>query len=142
MTFARRRSPAIQSRIVVLRRSGDGSHHSDRRLRCLLQINLDPASERPGRGGVLPNEIDDLAHAVDNAGMLELAGVMGVAPLGGDPVEAYRRLIDVSRRLQSAYPSATDVSAGMSDDFEVGIKAGATHVRVGSAVLGERLRNE
>ena len=67
---------------------------------------------------------------------------MGVAPLGGDPVAAYRRLVQASRDLTTAYPDATVVSAGMSDDLEEAVKAGATHVRVGSAVLGERRRNE
>jgi uncharacterized pyridoxal phosphate-containing UPF0001 family protein len=67
---------------------------------------------------------------------------MGVAPLGGDPVAAYVRLAEASRALVVTYPEATVISAGMSGDLEEAVKAGATHVRVGSAVLGERRRNE
>jgi PLP dependent protein len=64
--------------------------------------------------------------------------VMGVAPLGGDADAAYRKLVEVQRDLQQDYPQATLVSAGMSGDFTTAIAAGATHVRVGSAVLGDR----
>jgi uncharacterized pyridoxal phosphate-containing UPF0001 family protein len=64
--------------------------------------------------------------------------VMGVAPLGGDARAAYADLRELSRRLQVRFPSATGVSAGMSGDFTVAVTAGATHVRVGSAILGER----
>jgi uncharacterized pyridoxal phosphate-containing UPF0001 family protein len=63
---------------------------------------------------------------------------MGVAPLGGDPVPAFRRLVSVRDDIRSAVPTATWVSAGMSGDLEEAVKAGATHVRVGSAVLGNR----
>jgi PLP dependent protein len=128
--------------VQVAQRLNSGAHRHDRRVSCLVQVNLDEAPERAGRGGAEPTEVDEIAATIDTAGMLDLAGVMGVAPLGGDPVAAYRRLVEASRRMSAAHPSATLVSAGMSDDFETAIKAGATHVRVGSAVLGERRRNE
>ena len=86
--------------------------------------------------------VDDLAYTIETAGGLRLGGVMGVAPLGGDPVAAYARLAEASHALVAAYPEATVISAGMSGDLEEAVKAGATHVRVGSAVLGERRRNE
>jgi uncharacterized pyridoxal phosphate-containing UPF0001 family protein len=63
---------------------------------------------------------------------------MGVAPLGGDAAAAYERLAEASRQLRAVHPDATAVSAGMTGDFLEAIKAGATHVRVGSAILGER----
>ena len=128
--------------VRVAQRLNSGAHQHDRVVDCLIQVNLDPEAQRAGRGGVLPVDIDELAYTIETAGRLELRGVMGVAPLGEDAAPAYDRLLAVSRRLLSTHPDATLVSAGMSDDFEVAIKAGATHVRVGSAVLGERRRNE
>jgi uncharacterized pyridoxal phosphate-containing UPF0001 family protein len=63
---------------------------------------------------------------------------MAVAPLGADPGEAFARLAGVATRLRSAHPSATMISAGMSGDAGEAIAAGATHVRIGSAILGIR----
>ncbi|HEY7042885.1 MAG TPA: alanine racemase, partial [Nocardioidaceae bacterium] len=119
-----------------------GAHRHDRRVGCLVQVSLDEAPEQAGRGGVEPAGIDEVADAIDSAGMLDLMGVMGVAPLRGNAAAAYERLLDVSRRLQESHPGARLVSAGMTADFETAIQAGATHVRVGSAVLGERPENE
>jgi PLP dependent protein len=74
-------------------------------------------------------------------GLLEVAGVMGVAPVGGDPGEAFGRLQQVAAEVRARHPGATMVSAGMSGDLEAAVRCGATHVRVGSAVLGERPTN-
>jgi uncharacterized pyridoxal phosphate-containing UPF0001 family protein len=63
---------------------------------------------------------------------------MAVAPLGEDPAAAFARLADLRRDFVAAHPSATWLSAGMSGDLEQAVAAGATHVRVGSAVLGPR----
>jgi hypothetical protein len=63
---------------------------------------------------------------------------MAVAPLGADPATAFARLVQVSQRVRVTHPHATWISAGMSGDLEQAIEAGATHVRVGSAVLGSR----
>jgi uncharacterized pyridoxal phosphate-containing UPF0001 family protein len=63
---------------------------------------------------------------------------MAVAPLGADPARAFGVLAEVAARLVSDHPAATTISAGMSGDLEEAIAAGATHVRVGRAVLGER----
>ncbi|MFY9914189.1 MAG: YggS family pyridoxal phosphate-dependent enzyme [Nocardioidaceae bacterium] len=128
--------------VRVAQRLNSGAHHHDRSLTCLVQVNLDEAAEREGRGGVRGDEVGEVAHAIETAGRLELGGVMGVAPLHGDAGAAYRRLLDVSRRLRADYPGAATVSAGMSGDLEAAVQAGATHVRVGSAVLGERRLNE
>jgi pyridoxal phosphate enzyme (YggS family) len=128
--------------VRVAQRLNAGAHARDREVECLIQVSLDARSEEEHRGGIQPADIDELAHTIETAGRLRLAGVMGVAPLGGDPVAAYRRLVQASRDLTATYPDATVVSAGMSDDLEEAVKAGATHVRVGSAVLGERRRNE
>jgi uncharacterized pyridoxal phosphate-containing UPF0001 family protein len=63
---------------------------------------------------------------------------MAVAPLGADPRAAFERLAAVAERVRAAHPDATIVSAGMSGDLEDAVACGATHLRVGSAVLGFR----
>jgi PLP dependent protein len=63
---------------------------------------------------------------------------MTVAPLGADPRPVFDRLVEISARLRAQHPAAGIVSAGMSDDFEHAVAAGATHLRVGRSVLGER----
>ena len=109
-------------------------------LEVLLQVSLDPPG-RPGRSGADPAELADLAGAVENAEHLELRGLMAVAPLGEEPAVAFARLADVRSELLVHHPHATWLSAGMSADLEPAIRAGATHVRVGSAVLGSRPPN-
>ncbi|SCK24403.1 YggS family pyridoxal phosphate-dependent enzyme [Streptomyces sp. WMMB 322] len=116
-----------------------------RRLDCLVQVALDAESETTGgRGGAAPESVPALADAVEAAQGLRLAGVMTVAPLtgpyAGRPAEAFERLREISTGLCTRHPAATMVSAGMSSDLEEAVAAGATHVRVGSAVLGERPR--
>lgn len=80
----------------------------------------------------------ELARAVLAADRLRLRGVMAVAPLDADPVAAFARLAVVAEQVRSLEPGATWVSAGMSGDLEAAVSSGATHVRIGSAVLGAR----
>lgn len=106
-------------------------------LDVLLQVSLDP----PGsdhRAGVDPAGLAALAARVGEEPMLRLCGLMAVAPLGGDPAAAFARLGDVQRDFVRSHPEASVLSAGMSADLEHAIGHGATHVRVGSAVLGPR----
>jgi len=112
----------------------------DRRLpvECLIQVSLDPPGAG-GRSGADPVDVLELADRITAAPHLELRGVMGVAPLGGDPAEAFARLAEVAAVVVDSYPAATWISAGMSGDLEEAIAAGATHVRIGSAVLGDRV---
>lgn len=118
-----------------------------RELGCLVQIALDV--EEPlvgggpgGRGGVAPGGVEELAGLVAGAEGLRLEGLMAVAPLAGEYAgrqqAAFGRLADLSSHLRVAHPAANMVSAGMSADLEQAVAAGATHVRVGSAVLGVR----
>ncbi|WUS96560.1 YggS family pyridoxal phosphate-dependent enzyme [Streptomyces sp. NBC_00708] len=114
-----------------------------RELGCLLQVALDAESgERGARGGVAPDGIEELADAVAAAPGLRLDGLMTVAPLAGPFAgrqrAAFDRLMEFSSRLRGNHPAANMVSAGMSADLEDAIAAGATHVRVGTAVLGVR----
>jgi uncharacterized pyridoxal phosphate-containing UPF0001 family protein len=101
-------------------------------------VSLDPEHVRSGRGGVTGADLEAVADAVATAPTLRLVGVMGVAPLHGDAEAAYSELAGASARLRVLHPAAAAISAGMSADFSLAIRAGATHVRVGSAVLGER----
>jgi hypothetical protein len=114
------------------------AHERDRVLEVLVQVSLDPPGESAARSGAAPAEVVGLGRQVAAADGLALRGVMGVAPLGGDPVEAFGRLASVAAELRAEVPSATWMSAGMSGDLEQAVAAGATHVRVGSAVLGNR----
>lgn len=115
----------------------------ERTVDCLLQVRLDPTdADEPGtvaaRGGVDPDEVSILANRVAESDLLRLRGVMAVAPLGADPRPAFERLRRVSERVRAEHPEASWISAGMSADLEAAIEFGATHVRVGRGILGER----
>jgi PLP dependent protein len=112
---------------------------------CLIQVALDAEErERGARGGVAPDGIEELAGLIAEAPGLWLGGLMTVAPLSGPYAgrdrAAFDRLMEISTALRSAHPAANMVSAGMSADLEHAVAAGATHVRVGTAVLGVRPR--
>jgi pyridoxal phosphate enzyme (YggS family) len=113
----------------------------DRPLDVLVQVSIDGD---PARGGALPGSADPdrglgpVAAAVAGGGALRLGGLMAVAPLGWEPERAFARLAEVAAAFRAEHPAATALSAGMSGDFEVAIGYGATHVRVGSALLGMR----
>jgi len=124
----------------------------DRPLDVLIQVNLDPgAAGEPGdsgaaglvsdpqhRGGALPGTVAEIAAAIAAEDGLRLRGLMAVAPIEGDPGAAFARLAGVAKALRADHPKATVVSAGMSGDLEQAIAHGATHVRIGSALLGKR----
>jgi hypothetical protein len=117
-----------------------GAHETGRTLDVLVQVRLD---EDPGvgRSGVAPDQAVALAEQVVAAEGLRLRGVMAVAPLGADPVPAFAKLASVADLVRRVDPTATWVSAGMSADLEAAVESGATHVRIGSAVLGSRPPN-
>ncbi|MFL9682565.1 MULTISPECIES: YggS family pyridoxal phosphate-dependent enzyme [Streptomyces] len=119
------------------------AERAGRELGCLIQVALDAESGGRGdRGGVSPDGVEELAAALDEAPGLRLGGLMTVAPLVGEYAgrqrAAFDRLMDLSTALRATRPAANMVSAGMSADLEDAIAAGATHVRVGTAVLGVR----
>jgi pyridoxal phosphate enzyme (YggS family) len=114
---------------------GAGEH--GRTIDCLVQVSLDPPGAE-GRGGATPETVPAVADAIAAAGALRLRGVMAVAPLGEPALPAFERLAQVAADLRRNHADATVVSAGMSGDLEEAIRCGATHVRVGSAVLGPR----
>lgn len=114
-----------------------GAHERGHDVNVLLQVSLDPP-DRVGRAGVDAEQLPALAAAVAAAGSLRLCGLMAVAPLGEDPAAAFARLAELRAGFVRDHPTATVLSAGMSGDLEQAIAHGATHVRVGSAVLGQR----
>lgn len=109
----------------------------EQRLEVLIQVSLDPVGTQ-GRGGATEQDLTALVDAVLGSPMLRLRGLMGVAPQHGDAAAAFVRLATVWRDLRRQVPEADVLSAGMSDDLEAAISAGATQVRLGSAVLGNR----
>lgn len=112
-----------------------GGERAGRQLDVLLQVSLDGDTSR---GGAVESDLASLAAAVDQARHLRLRGVMAVAPLDWDPDEAFARLASLAADLRADHPGADLISAGMSGDLEAAIRHGATHLRVGTAILGSR----
>ncbi|KAA9087172.1 YggS family pyridoxal phosphate-dependent enzyme [Microbacterium radiodurans] len=108
----------------------------DAPLDVLIQVNL---TDDAGRGGATPDGAEALAtHVAEHCPTLRLRGVMAVAPLDEAPASAFARLADVAGAVRSVVPAASWISAGMTGDFEEAIAAGATHLRIGSAITGPR----
>lgn len=104
-------------------------------VEVFLQVGLD---SEPGRGGAKPADLPEMADLVLSAPGLRLMGLMAVAPLAENPEAAFARLSQIHSDFRAEFPSAPYLSAGMSGDFEIAIYHGATHVRVGSSILGSR----
>lgn len=113
----------------------DAAAEDDRRLPVLMQINL---TSDENRGGAAPESIERLAERIASAPSLELRGVMAVAPLDEHPAAAFERLAAYSRRVRRVVPDAAWISAGMTADFAEAIAHGATHLRIGTAITGQR----
>jgi pyridoxal phosphate enzyme (YggS family) len=124
--------------VRIAGRLGAGAVQAGRTVTALVQVSLDPAAESEGRGGAPPGDVPSLARAVATTEGLRLGGVMAVAPLDEPASDAFARVAGIAAEIRHDHPSATMVSAGMSADFAEAVKAGATHVRVGSAILGSR----
>jgi uncharacterized pyridoxal phosphate-containing UPF0001 family protein len=105
------------------------------RIGVFLQVSLDGAQ---GRGGAQPSDLSELADAVVGSAHLDLMGLMAVAPLDVSSDEAFEKLATIHSDFKGSYPEAKYLSAGMSNDFESAIIHGATHIRVGSSILGSR----
>ena len=107
----------------------------DRKISIFLQLSLD---EAPDRGGVRAEQLTQLAEQVTSDTNLHLAGLMCVPPVEYEFDRAFSEIADVHETLKKGFPDAAGLSAGMSSDFEVAIAYGATHLRVGSEILGSR----
>jgi pyridoxal phosphate enzyme (YggS family) len=122
-------------RLRLIHALGAGARRAGRVLQCLIEVSLDGD---PARGGAPADQVPGLAEALLAVEGLVLAGVMAIAPLGVRPADAFARLRDSAAVVQAVRPAATVISAGMSGDLEAAITAGATHLRIGTALLGDR----
>jgi hypothetical protein len=104
-------------------------------LTCLVQVSLDGDA---ARGGALISQLPEIAAAIEATQGLALGGVMAVAPLGVAPETAFALLGPISDTVREINPAATIISAGMSGDLEAAVRNGATHLRIGTALLGHR----
>jgi hypothetical protein len=110
-----------------------------RHIEVFVQVDLGgPEGDLAARGGATPEEVPGLADAVAGTDGLRLRGLMAVAPRNTDPAPAFERLAELAARVRADHPGAVDLSAGMSGDLEAAVASGATIVRVGTALFGER----
>ena len=122
-------------RLRLIRALGRAARRAERVIDGLIEVSLDGD---PGRGGAPAGEVPALAEALEAEPGLVLGGVMAIAPLGMAPADAFARLLDSAAAVRAVRPSATVISAGMSGDLEAAVEAGATHLRIGTALLGDR----
>lgn len=135
----------------LVRALGAAARRARRELTCLVQVNLAAttaitaataaaaaATAGPARGGVPIGELQQVAEAIEAEPGLILGGVMAIAPLGVPPEQAFAPLRSCSLAIRAVRPRATIISAGMTADLEAAIANGATHVRIGTALLGAR----
>ena len=104
-------------------------------ISIFLQLSLDGA---PDRGGVIATEILALAEKVAELPNINLAGLMCVPPVAYEHQRAFSEIAQIHQKFISTFSQAKSLSAGMSSDFEVAITHGATHLRIGSQILGSR----
>jgi PLP dependent protein len=114
---------------------GKAARRAGRVIECLIEVSLDGD---PARGGAVAQDVPALAEALTAQEGLVLGGVMAVAPLSMLPADAFARLRVSAAAVREVRPEATVISAGMSGDLEAAVEAGATHLRIGTALLGDR----
>ena len=124
-------------RSEVVAALAQGAQLAGRTLAVCLQVSLEP-EPGSGRSGAAPGELTRLADRVGREPSLVLAGLMAVAPLGVDPDGPFELLAGIAAAFRIDHPGAIMISAGMSHDVESAVRHGATHVRIGTAVLGRR----
>lgn len=128
-------------RAKVLAGLSRGAQQAGHGLDCFVQVDLDyldPQAQHRNRGGVAPDQVLPLAGQLAATPGLTLKGVMTLPPPKVEPARSFAELAEISARLRQEFPTATAISAGMSHDLEAAIQAGATHIRIGTAVFGER----
>ncbi|MGV8968927.1 MAG: YggS family pyridoxal phosphate-dependent enzyme [Microbacteriaceae bacterium] len=122
-------------RASVVRAITKACREADRTVDGFIQVNL---TDDPSRGGIPLADVERFAQSVQEDGSIVLRGLMAVAPLDEEPARAFERVVAASERLLTVVSTATDLSIGMSGDFREAILAGATHLRIGSAITGNR----
>jgi PLP dependent protein len=121
-------------RVALVDALSDATNAADVRD-CFVQLNL---TDDPGRGGVATEDLEPLVERVVAAPGIRLLGVMAVAPLGADPRRSFAAVRAASQRVAAIDPEAVWISAGMSGDYREAILEGATHLRIGTAITGNR----
>ena len=122
-------------RLRLVRALGRAARGAERVVECLVEVSLDGD---PARGGAAAGDVPALAEALAAEEGLVLGGVMAIAPLSMEPADAFARLLASAGIVRGIRPGATVISAGMSGDLEAAVEAGATHLRIGTALLGDR----
>jgi pyridoxal phosphate enzyme (YggS family) len=122
-------------RLRLVRALGRAARGAERVVECLVEVSLDGD---PARGGAAAGDVPALAEALATEEGLVLGGVMAIAPLSMEPADAFARLLASAAAVRGIRPGATMISAGMSGDLEAAVEAGATHLRIGTALLGDR----
>lgn len=108
-------------------------------LKVLIQINI---SREQSKAGILPEDLLALAADISKLPRIQLKGLMAIpAPCTDEQVQAavFADMQQLSRQLQQHYPDATELSMGMSDDWPIAVKYGATMIRLGTAIFGARI---
>lgn len=108
---------------------------SGKRLDMFIQLSLDGDSSRAGVRG---DQLMALGQALVSSQHLNLTGLMVVPPVDAEPERAFAEVAEIAQRFRRDFPMAQSLSAGMSADYEIAIAYGATHIRVGSQILGPR----
>jgi PLP dependent protein len=122
-------------RLRLIGALGKAARRAGRIIECLVEVSLDGD---PARGGAVAGDVPALAEALVAEEGLVLGGVMAIAPLSMPPADAFARLLASAAAVRAVRPGATVISAGMSGDLEAAVEAGATHLRIGTALLGDR----
>ena len=104
-------------------------------MKFFIQVSLD---NQVGRGGISPEQLPDFIDEIERLPMINPVGLMSVAPVDAVPEEAFAKLEGIKAEITRQYPHIKYLSAGMSSDYKVAIRHGATHIRVGSSILGSR----
>lgn len=108
---------------------------------CFIQVNLDPeefAKQESNRSGIRAEQFKAFSESLLKLAGVEIVGVMGVAPLNEDPRPGFETLRNLSQELLKVAPNAGFISSGMSGDYQIAMEYGATHIRLGSSILGPR----
>ncbi|TFB52007.1 YggS family pyridoxal phosphate-dependent enzyme [Cryobacterium tagatosivorans] len=102
---------------------------------CFVQVNL---TEDPARGGVAPERLEALVGQVLTTPGIRLLGLMAVAPIGAEPRRSFARVRELGDQVRRLAPEARFLSMGMSSDYADAVAEGATHLRIGTAITGNR----
>ncbi|MCD8815143.1 YggS family pyridoxal phosphate-dependent enzyme [Staphylococcus arlettae] len=113
---------------------------AEHKVKCFIQVNV---SEEESKQGITINEINDFIEAIKEYDNIEVVGLMTMAPLTGD-VDYIRQLFNTLKEKQSeiqalnlSYAPCTELSMGMSNDYQLAAEAGASFVRIGTKLVGK-----